>query len=641
MKCVNLYTPWYQPMTVDWIAKSLSRKLTLGLVVIMSVASLVFLVILAVLYYGQLKKERAMASTQINLLLQASLENAMLKRDLPGLTGIVEHLGNQESVRRVMIINPKREVRFTSDPSKLHKLLKSSELSGCVNCPNENKLPSKLTHFMLSGPKDDIMRSVNPIFNKTPCTTCHGSKKVNPVNGLLIVDYEAGGIAKKVIVAALILALAGASIVFLAIIAVWMFLRRAVISPVTALNEASSAMTRGDLAVRVPCERTDELSQLCRSFNSMAEQLEQVLGELTASEKFMQELIDAIPDGIRVIDENFQIIMANQAYCDQQGVSLEEIGGMSCYRSSHGRDKPCPPSLMTCPLYEMNKNGKALKFMHHHKRHDKELFHVEISAAPLSVERKGKKHAYIIEAIRDLEKQIKVTQEQRLSELGKLAAGVAHEIHNPLASVRIGLQSLLTNTNTEQLDPEFKDYLRMVDGEVDKCIEVTKRLLHLSLAPSEFEQLICLCEIIPDVVSLLKYDAEKKGIELEIDLGSSDLRVLATDSEMRMLVLNLVQNAFHAMPDGGRLSILSQSTDQDVVVTFSDNGLGIDPEDLKYIFDPFFSRRADKMEGTGLGLTISKSIVERFHGRLEVTSEIGKGTTFTLFMPQVGEGGTL
>lgn len=625
-------------MTVDWIAKSLSRKLTLGLVIIMSVASMVFLSIITVLYYGQLKKERAMASTQVNLLLQASLENAMLKRDLPGLTGIVKRLGKQDSVRRVMIINPNREVRFTSDPSRLHSVLEGHELTGCKTCPNRNKLPDKLTHFMIAGPTEDVLRSVNPIYNKPLCETCHGERKDHPVNGLLIVDYEAGGIARKALITAGVLALAGASIVLLAIIAVWLFLRHAVIAPVKALNEASAEMTQGHLGVRVPCQRQDELSQLCESFNEMAEQLGQSLGELQASEKFMQELIDAIPDGIRVIDEDFRIIMANKAYCAQQQIRMEDVSGAFCYASSHGRDKPCPPSLMTCPLYELEKNGNPLKFMHHHKRRDTELYHVEVSAASLAVERKGQKRSYIVESIRDLEKQIKVTQEQRLSELGKLAAGVAHEIHNPLASVRIGLQSLLTNDRTEGMDPEIKDYLRMVDGEIDKCIEVTKRLLHLSLGPSDYEQLVSLSQIIPDVLSLLKYDAEKKGIEVNIDLDEVELRVLSTDSEMRMLVLNLVQNAFHAMPDGGTLKILGRIHDNEIRISFTDNGLGIAPEDLKYIFDPFFSRRADKMSGTGLGLTISKSIVDHFHGRLDVTSEIGVGTVFTVFLPHAGGG---
>lgn len=625
-------------MTVDWIAKSLSRKLTLGLVIIMSVASLVFLAVLTVLYYGQLKKERAMASTQVNLLLQASLENAMLKRDLPGLTDIVQRLGNQAFVRRVMIINPKREVRFTSDKSRLYKVLEEHDLDGCTTCAKTNKLPSKLTYFMINGPENDIMRSVNPIFNKQACTTCHGTKKKHPINGLLIVDYEAGGIAQKALFAAGVLALAGASIVLLAIIAVWLFLRRQVITPVKLLNEASAAITHGNLDVRVPCQRQDELFQLCQSFNVMAVQLEQYLGELKANEKFMQELIDAIPDGIRVIDENYHIIMANKAYCQQQQVEQDDLKGALCYESSHGRKKSCPPSLVTCPLYEIKNNGKPLKFMHHHKRRDNEQFHVEVSAAPLAVVRKGKKYSYVIESIRDLEKQIKVTQEQRLSELGKLAAGVAHEIHNPLASVRIGLQFLWTNTNAEGLDEEFKGYLRMVDGEVDKCIEVTKRLLHLSLPPSDYEQLVSLGEIIPDVVSLLKYDAKKKGIKLKVDLGPTGLRVLATDSEMRMLVLNLVQNAFHAMPDGGLLTIFGREDDEGVSVAFADNGLGIDPEDLKYIFDPFFSRRADKKSGTGLGLTISKSIVDRFSGRIEVASELGKGTVFTLFLPPIDEG---
>ena len=626
------------PMPTDWIAKSLSRKLTLGLVIIMSVASLVFLAVLTVLYYGQLKKERAIASTQINLLLQASLENAMLKRDLSGLAQIVDRLGRQESVRRVMIINPGREVRFASDRKLLYKVLKAGELSGCTDCSDKADLPRKLTHFMMDGPNEDILRSVNPIFNRPPCTVCHGPRKDKPVNGLLIVDYEAGGIARKALLTAGVLALAGASIVLLAILAVWLFLRRAVVGPVAALSRASSAITAGDLSVRVDCQRQDELSKLCHSFNAMAEQLGRYLGDLQANEKFMQELIDAIPDGIRVIDEDFRIIMANKAYCRQQHIEMADVGGSPCHLSSHGRNTPCPPSLMTCPLFEVRKSGRPVKLQHHHQRQGGELFHVEVSAAPLVVKRQGKNCFYVVESIRDLEKQIKVTQEQRLSELGKLAAGVAHEIHNPLASVRIGLQSLMNSASREQADEEFRDYLRMVDGEVDKCIEVTRRLLHLSLAPSDFEQLVSLCEIIPEVVSLLRYEAEKNGIELNMDVRQNELRVLATDSEMRMVVLNLVQNAFHAMPDGGRLDIVGLADDEEICVSFTDNGVGIAPRDMKYIFDPFFSRRADEISGTGLGLTIAKSIVERFHGRLEVRSEVGKGTVFTLFLPNAGEG---
>ena len=644
-------------MNADWIAKSLSRKLTLGLMAIMCLASLVFLAIISLLYFRELKNERATASMQLNLLLQASLENAMLKRDLSGLATIITRLGEQKHVRRVMIVNPQRKVRFSSDQALLQTILppKALGVSPSRSGGHENGLSHKRTHFLIAGLQGEILRSVNPIFNKPRCSICHGKLQNHPVNGALIIDYEAVGLWQKTLKAALVLAFCGGVLIALALVAVRQFLQRAVIGTVQRLNKASTELASGKTGVHISCQNRDELFQLCEAFNNMARQLDTTLAELRTSKAFMQKLIDAIPDGIRVIDETYHIIMANQAYGYQQGLPMEQIHGSLCYEVSHGRSTPCPPSLVTCPLYELQDGGQELKFMHHHKRHihtgrkghkkeKSELFHVEISAAALETEELDKtgerqKRHYVIEAIRDLEREVKVTQEQRLSELGKLASGVAHEIHNPLGSVRIGLQALLANADQQKLDPEFRDYLHMVDGEVDKCIEVTKRLLDLSQPPSKNEQLVCLGQIIPDVVSLLKYDAEKKNIRLVTDLEAGQMRVLGTDSEMRMVILNLVQNAFHAMPDGGELAIHGLTDDHEVCVIFTDTGLGIEPDDLRYIFDPFFSRRADKMSGTGLGLTISKSIVERFRGHMEVSSELGKGTVFRIYFPRLADGG--
>lgn len=649
-----------KPVSADWITKSLSRKLIFGLAAIMCLASLLFLVIIALLYFNELKTERATASMQINLLLQASLENAMLKRDLPGLTTIIDRLGAQKHVRRVMIVNPQRKVRFSSDRTMLQTILSPKALGNCPSCQPrrpevKNALPRTPARFMIADERGDLMRSVNPIFNRPPCSVCHGKLQQHPVNGVLIIDYEAGSLWQKTLMAALVLALCGVVLIVLALIAVHRFLQRAVIHPVQQLNEASTRIASGQAQVHVSCQNHDELFQLCEAFNNMARQLDTTLAELRAGKTFMQKLIDAIPDGIRVIDQNFRIIMANRAYAKQQGLALSETNRSLCYQSSHGRTTPCPPSLVTCPLYELREEGQELKIMHHHKRcvatgktgHKEEQpaqFHVEISAAALETEQPGekgknRKNLFVVEAIRDLEREVRVTQEQRLSELGKLASGVAHEIHNPLGSVRIGLQALLAEADRQKLDPEFRDYMHMVDGEVDKCIEVTKRLLDLSQPPSRNEQLVCLSRIIPDVVSLLKYDAEKKNIRLVTDLEAGQMRVLGTDSEMRMVILNLVQNAFHAMPDGGELTIHGLTDDQEVCIIFTDTGLGIEPDDLKYIFDPFFSRRADRISGTGLGLTICKSIIERFRGHIEVSSELGKGTVFRIFLPRVADGG--
>lgn len=108
---------------------------------------------------------------------------------------------------------------------------------------------------------------------------------------------------------------------------------------------------------------------------------------------------------------------------------------------------------------------------------------------------------------------------------------------------------------------------------------------------------------------------------------------MASDSELRMVVLNLVHNAFHAMPKGGDLKVSSQSRDGWIVIAVRDQGIGIDPNRLPRIFDPFYSRRADGSKGVGLGLSIVRTIVENYGGRVEVASEAGQGSVFSVFLP--------
>ena len=102
---------------------------------------------------------------------------------------------------------------------------------------------------------------------------------------------------------------------------------------------------------------------------------------------------------------------------------------------------------------------------------------------------------------------------------------------------------------------------------------------------------------------------------------------------MRMLVLNLAQNAFHAMPDGGKLHVRLRSDDNGVTLEIEDNGAGISPDGLKHIFEPFYSRRADQSQGTGLGLPISQNIAENWGGKITVESEFGRGSCFTVHLP--------
>lgn len=145
-------------------------------------------------------------------------------------------------------------------------------------------------------------------------------------------------------------------------------------------------------------------------------------------------------------------------------------------------------------------------------------------------------------------------------------------------------------------------------------------------------ELVSLTDIVPEVMSLLNAEAEFSQVRVETALEEG-LRVLAADNDMRLLVLNIAQNAFHAMPHGGELRIIGRIVGSHVVLVFDDTGVGIRPEDMRRIFEPFWSRRADGVRGTGLGLAICREIVNRAKGRIEVSTEVGQGTRFTISLP--------
>ena len=618
----------------NWVRASLTRKFVV-LVIGASVGlCLVVIVLLVGLYRAELEVERQEASMSVNRLLEASLENAMLKRDLDGLRGIVERLGQQDGIQSVMIVNPSNEVRFSSLPDLLGKTFTPTTDVTCSGCHSGEGPISGETAFLRNERGQEVLRSVIPVHNKAPCVECHGTVADNPINGVLFVDYDAGTIREKALHSAFLLAGSGGLVGLLTFgVSVWFF-RRFVLRPVTQLENASRAVAAGRLAIRTRVDGNDELGRLGHTFDSMAERLKDSRERIEAHDRYLQALIDAVPDGIRLIDSDFTILNTNLAYCAQLGLRSGEANGSKCFKSSHGRDTPCPPTLITCPIHEIARTGQPLKTIQQHVRADGTTFQVEVVAAPVSIQVEGKERSVIVESVRDLSRQVKFSQEQRLAEIDRLASGVAHEIRNPLASIRLALQAALRCHETETPGPPaMYESLSSIDGEIDKCIQITERLLKLSSTPEERPQLVEINSVVTETLSLLAFEADQADIRVEKNLDSANPRVIASDSEMRMLVLNLVQNALHAMPQGGCVTITSEQGPEEIVLCVEDTGTGIMPEDIPYIYDPFFSHRADGIKGTGLGLTMCKAIVARHKGRMSFTTQLELGTRFKICLP--------
>ena len=365
---------------------------------------------------------------------------------------------------------------------------------------------------------------------------------------------------------------------------------------------------------------------LARDLNKMADSIQDALQRTREGQLFLQKLIDALPDGVRVVDNDFNVVMTNKTHELQFGhLSLPNC--VKCFEQT-GQNAPCPQTVNVCPLRMLRQNpDKPVKVIHKYPSADGREKFFEISAGLL----KFHDRILMLEVSRSLDKEIQFSHQQKLSSLGLLVGSVAHEMRNPLGSIQLILENIAARPDSNPLSPaETKRYLNMILDQVQFCITVTTRLLKLARKPSEEALTVDLNEIVPETVSLLEYEAKKRGIDVVIKLNDTPVTIKASDTEMRMVLVNLAQNAFHAMRDGGTLSVETAADGQNAVLRVTDTGCGIPSENIQRIFEPFFSNNQENKEsGTGLGLSIVKSIVENAGGKISVKSTAGQGTAFT------------
>ena len=224
----------------------------------------------------------------------------------------------------------------------------------------------------------------------------------------------------------------------------------------------------------------------------------------------------------------------------------------------------------------------------------------------------------------------------RLASIGSLAAGVAHEINNPLAIINenVGyLQDLFSIKKEYEGDKRLNEVLSDVLESVERCGEITKNLLGFAreiepkIAPVKIEN------VIDKVLKFLRKEASYRNIELNIEI-SEDIPIIYSDfGKLQQIFLNLITNAFQAMDNGGSLEIQAHMKDENhVAITIRDSGCGISEEDLKRLFEPFFTTKVSS-GGTGLGLSITYGLVHRLRGDISVHSKIGEGTTIVITLP--------
>ncbi|HID57540.1 TPA: GAF domain-containing sensor histidine kinase [Candidatus Poribacteria bacterium] len=237
----------------------------------------------------------------------------------------------------------------------------------------------------------------------------------------------------------------------------------------------------------------------------------------------------------------------------------------------------------------------------------------------------------IREAMKELEEsQRQLMQSEKLAALGQIAAGVAHELRNPLTSIKILLYSLMEEFNINEKRPED---VEVIKSEIGKMEELIRRFLDFARPSSPVLERVNVNEVIEGVISLVGYQMKENDIVLRMNL-SPKAEIMADRDHLRQLFLNLILNSIQAMPQGGELRIETRLSDGMLITRIKDTGMGIPKPVMDRIFEPFFTT---KEEGIGLGLSIVDRIVKEHNGKIEVESAPGEGTEFRVYLQIGGE----
>ncbi len=233
-----------------------------------------------------------------------------------------------------------------------------------------------------------------------------------------------------------------------------------------------------------------------------------------------------------------------------------------------------------------------------------------------------------LQKIRFLEAEI--SRQERLSELGNLAATVAHEIRNPLNSVSMGLQRLKAEFSPRQDEEAYNRFLNLMQGEVRRLNSIVEQFLSLARPLTLNAEEISVAEFLHELTAFVTGDAKSSNVQIELMMPPRLPPLRADRNYLKQLLLNLVLNGVQAMPQGGKLTLEVRTDKNRLQLTVQDEGTGIEPETLKKIFEPYFTT---KPNGSGLGLSIARRIAEAHGGTLTVESKLGQGSRLHVFLP--------
>lgn len=365
------------------------------------------------------------------------------------------------------------------------------------------------------------------------------------------------------------------------------------------------------------------------------EQLKQTNQELLEHRSEIQTLLDCITDMMLVLSDDFVIKRVND-------VVLERFPGvdpvsMHCYTLLKKQDKPCDD----CPVKKVFETEEVVTSRSCYMV-DGELKHFELVASPLKTSNPQERLALLFKRDVTLEQeyQDKFYQAEKMATVGTLAAGVAHEINNPLAAISgfaEGLQRRIKKIEgniDEDILADFKEYTEIILSECGRCRDIVRTLLSFSRPIEAKWAPVDVNRCINDMLFILKHHfRDRHGVVLATDLDPELPLIFGDESQIKQVIVNLVTNAFDATGAGGKIEIITRRGIRGNVEFFiEDTGVGIPAEIQNKLFEPFFTTKLVG-QGVGIGLSMCYNIVRNHHGGIFVCSDAESGTSFKISLP--------